>query len=575
MSVTDILEYAFERFNNGEYKEAMKGFMAAHVGSENPEEKEEIFQVIFKNFIEPNEEEFRQAYEKNVEKLISDKVVSNEVVPEYEELSLYMIPISDSEYYVWDRNNDCFWGSDSISTATWNSKAKKMFDSIIIDGFSDLRAILTEFKEYLYANSYFVLTENDARNRFFSFLMLPSILEMLPDSIHIYDDRQQLADFLYETGNYIPKTIKTINDYDYSDMMQKIHNKRLLEPKKNMPYVSIAIPTFNRGKKALENVHNLLKLLLDEEIEIVICNNSSKEQQEYYDEIEKIAEKDSRIKYKVMPSEAFEDSFVNVLKAVRTKYAILCSDEDFLINENITYALQELYEHVGYGIISFGTDTGYSDGYYRFDKGIEKKPGSSGLQAGFGCNYITGLCVNVEYLKKSNVISEYETKYKRKNGYYNQYTHCVYMAYLGYKEGMYATNLTLFCDCNSSGKLAVYKNGTFIMEHIFVEERIKQAKEQIEILFDMGVSYEEAVNCIFFFVSRLFSLTRIGYGHYYEEMINKHSWEENCKEIAVFFDNLMEKLKKEKQFGDDALTALRQNFIVLYSKEINESPERF
>ena len=574
MSVTSLLQYAFERFDANEYDDAVKAFMAAHTASDDSEEKSDIFGVLRENFIEPNRQEFRKAYRDNIEALKARKCFNGFNSPEYGELSLDMIPVSDEKYYIWDKIGGSFWGSEPITVDFENKARKKLFDSIIIDGFSDMRSVIAESREYEYAHIYFVIEDEDTLNRFFSFLAIPNMSAFFKDNVHVFREREELFGYLYRTGNYIPKTIKINSDFDYAKRMEEIHRKRLQEPKKNKPFLSIGIPTLNRGKKMLENVKHLQEMVLDEEIEFVISNNSSVKETEFYDEIETLAKNDSRIKYRVMPSDSYAESVTNVLKLISSDHGLFSSDEDYLIPDRIMDVLQEVFEHQEYGIVCFGTDAGNLD-YYRFNSGFGVEPGTPGFQGGLGCNYITGLCFDMKCIRAENLIEKFASDLKDKNEYYMYYTHSVYAAYLGYHKGIYATDITLFSDSNDGKNGNVYVDGEFTYKHIFVEARIKQADDQINTIVYFQFPHDIVVNGIFYVFSRIFNLTRVAYGHYYDEMVKEHSWEENCKLISDFFNETMNRLCKENIFNAKTVDVLRENFIVMYSKELSEYPERF
>ncbi|SEM24579.1 hypothetical protein SAMN04487770_13023 [Butyrivibrio sp. ob235] len=568
MSVENILQYAFDKFDEGNYDEAMKAFVAAHVASDNPGQKADIFGVVYENFIHPNEEEFREAYYENINTLTEKGILKDTELPGYDECSLMMVPVSDTLYYIWNKAENRFYSGHHYDfSVKVTENVYRSIDSIIIDDFSDLKMILDETSKQLYRQEYIILDNIRAKCEFFSFMMIPKVAEQIDQATCIFLDRKKFLDYLYETGNYIPRTIKTASNYDYAKEMSDLHIRRISEDKKRTPFVAITMPTFNRGKKALENVKRLQALLYDEEVAFVICNNSSTEETEYYDEIEKLSHSDSRIKYFIKPSKCFMDSAENVFRFNEAKYTLFCSDEDFIIGENFGYALEELNRRPQFGVYCFGVR---GENYYLDDKPIEKPPGSFGLQGGFGCNYMTGTCIKPEEIEKNDLINRY-SKYRENNEYYYHYTHCVYLAYLAHKGGLWSPNIPLFYD-SVGNDLEKEETDDEVREHIRVEGRIKESDGQVEILQDMDANKDEALDCVLGIMINLYMRVRVAYGFYYKGMSKLHSWDEVCEIIDNYFYALLKRLGSSTFFDNEDLVALYINYEKRKENEHNDIP---
>ncbi len=227
MSFESILQFAFNCFERSEYKEAIKGFMAAYVSTEDEEIKNEIFNMIFKNFIEPNDEEFKMVYIKNIDILKKNGCLNDIEIPSYEDLALYMIPVSDNEYFVWNKEEKIFWRKDSFIISSIEDKGKKLFDSIIIDNCSDLREYYQDLYERMYSHFYIVLNNEMMLKQFFSFFIIPDIKKIITKNLHIFSSKAVLKKYLITSNNYIPKTIKGEYVLEYKDLLTDIHNKRI------------------------------------------------------------------------------------------------------------------------------------------------------------------------------------------------------------------------------------------------------------------------------------------------------------------------------------------------------------
>ncbi len=572
MSVESLLQYAFDRFDENNYDDAMKGFIAAHVASEDQDQKADIFGVVYENFIKPNEEEFERAFSENIKTLVSREILNEEVVPDFDDNSLLMVPVSDTTYYVWSKAENRFYSGQHFDfSQEQNEDSVSFIDSIIIDGFSNLKIILDVTAKEKYSHEYIVLENESTRHEFFSFFMIPGVADYLDIHTRIFFSRKELMDHIYETGNYIPRTIKSAGGYDFAKDMSELHAKRILEEKKRAPMVAITIPTFNRGKKALENVKHLQGLMYDEEVEFIICNNSSTNETEYYDEIEKLSHEDSRIKYYVKPSEGYHNSVENVFGFSDAKYALFCSDEDFIIGENFSYVLEVLNRNPDVGVICFGV---LGDDYYLGEGAVRKNAGSLGLQAGLGCTYISGICIKTRDVIENRLIEKFG-KFSD-NLYYKYYAHCVYTGYLAYKYGLYAPDVPIFFD--SVGNVLKNKdndNESKSPEHIRLDHRLKQSEDQIKILTCMELDKEVMMNCMISVFLNMYKRLRVAYGYYFEEMNQVHTWDESCKIINECFMNQAGDLNTQGIFNEDDIVILISNYYKYIEEEMNKKPVDF
>nr|WP_026497335.1 glycosyltransferase [Butyrivibrio sp. WCD3002] len=572
MSVESLLQYAFDRFDENNYDDAIKGFIAAHVASEDQDQKADIFGVVYENFIKPNEEEFRNAFTENIRAMIEKGIISEDDAPDYENNALLMIPVSDTVYYVWNKVENRFYSGQHYDFSYNKSEiSSKAVDSIIIDGFSNLKMIIDVVAKNKYLHEYVVVEDEAIRNELFSFFMIPGVVSGLGDKIKIFYARQDLLYHLYETGNYIPRTIKCATGYDYSEDMSKLHDKRISEKKRSVPMVAITIPTFNRGKKALENVKRLQGLMYDEEVEFIICNNSSTKEVEYYDEIEKLSAQDSRIKYYVKPSEGFHQSVENVFGFSDSKYALFCSDEDYIIGENFSYVLEELAGNPDVGVICFGV---LGEDYYLREGVIRKQPGSYALQSGFGCTYISGICIKTKYIKENRLIEKF-SKFGD-NVFYRYYAHCVYTAYLAHKYGLYAPNIPIFSDSvgnvlanNESDKV------TEAPEHVRLDQRLEQAEAQNKLLTCMNLDKETLTGCMISIFCGLIMRLRVAYGFYYDYMNKMHTWDESCEIINNSFVKQAKLFSEQGVLTEDEVPFLITNYLKYAKEEINNRPVNF
>lgn len=95
--------------------------------------------------------------------------------------------------------------------------------------------------------------------------------------------------------------------------------------------ITICIPTFNRGKKALENLHKMLNISSAFFGEFLILDNNSTKQKKEYLNIKKISQENKKIKYiKKKENTGFGGNLLDCFIFSETKYIIIVSDEDMI-----------------------------------------------------------------------------------------------------------------------------------------------------------------------------------------------------------------------------------------------------
>ena len=111
----------------------------------------------------------------------------------------------------------------------------------------------------------------------------------------------------------MPRLIVAKDSQIYTAFFEKLHEKRLLEKQtKDNVFLTIGIPSYNRGKILLENIKHLQCLEYDAEIEFVVSNNGSQIEAEYYDQISKL--NDSRLVYTSFQSnQGYASNVLNVM----------------------------------------------------------------------------------------------------------------------------------------------------------------------------------------------------------------------------------------------------------------------
>lgn len=329
--------YAYFLFSCGEYATFFEIYIKAQKYGYSSEERR---QFIYNSFIEPNIEVMKSNYTKNMEKMKS-KGFSGKAI-EFDTLTYWLITTGNkNEYYVYDKETDCIRNKISLNinnTDPYNFETSKVSSDYLLIENRDEKAIYENISEVISSRKRIYVIMND-RQELLSYFQGFLIDDKLLDKLTIFDNEGSFKQYFTNNSNYLPRTILGSSEdiEKYQKIIEEIHQYRLTDEGRSGDNIllSICMPSYNRGKRAYDNVIHTLKSELDEEIEIVLSNSgSNNENQAFYEDIDKID--DSRISYfKFDINEGFSLSAVcRPLKLGRGKYVLLLSDEDLLdLNE--------------------------------------------------------------------------------------------------------------------------------------------------------------------------------------------------------------------------------------------------
>lgn len=379
-------------FESERYEEAVLNWVRAY---DLNYERESIIENIYNCFIQPNEQEFRKNYEQNGEGFTQ--------VP-FEACALDFIPLGENKFYIFDREEKIFRGIITLEEEPLRG-AKVEFSDILYTDTWDIREILPDMKENLRDVVYILLGELESK--FVSFFKLPGFRELYLGNVITFADEELMREFFEQYEEfYLPKEIVTTDAEKYWKLIHDIHEKRICHvdiERKNI-FLSICIPSYNRGKIALENVRHLLSCPYDSEIEIIVSNNGSTKGMEEYDAIKNI--EDSRIRYhKFAENQGYAANILKVCSMAKGKYALLVSDEDLMLLENLGKFLNAVRENSNCGAIFVGKGDGILNWKAEEDGTIEvteqgiRASGPAGHWA-----YISGFAYNMELCRRLNAL---------------------------------------------------------------------------------------------------------------------------------------------------------------------------
>lgn len=553
-------ENAVALFEAGNYDDAVAGFIEIY---ESGFMCETIIRDIYNCFIIPNQEEFRTNFLHNNVGITS---------LDYEELPIDFIPVTEEKFYLFNREEKHFQGWIELGI----EESERHFESVCIAGIWDLRDLFPSMKSGSW-RKYYVNMEN-VESYFVSFLKLPNFTsDYLKDTVFFSSSGQMKQYFIENDEIYMPHIFCTNEDEKYRKIIQDVHNIRIqnsFAARKNI-FLSICIPSWNRGSILLKTVRNLLNLKYDAEIEIVISNNGSDQDWEGYHELKDLG--DSRIKYfEFERNQGYASNVRKVLELAEGDFAILASDEDWMLLDNFALLLDDLWNHSDMGII---TTTGLGPGFAN-KRVINFTAGYEALSLALNLNYITGNTFNMELFHKNMVLSRFDAM--RGNSFLEYYAHCVLAALTcegaeARESGILLWDSKMLQEQEAPKKTNNRSGG--ISEYATLNSRLEQQNSSIELLIKaLKLEPEELISLTMERMIKTYYVLSITCCNHVNEMLEEYHWIDICmilyKNNIALFEHKLSQLVKRQQF--DVRSAMVSIFFRWYNrKKIMESlPEQ-
>lgn len=222
--------------------------------------------------------------------------------------------------------------------------------------------------------------------------------------------------------------------------------------------ITICIITYNRGKRALENVNNILTQINNEWC-VLVLNNGSNLEVNFYDEIKNLSEINSQLFYVRHPINIqIHGNFRSCFDYAKSRYIMILSDEDFINSDGLfsTLSILKFYEKVGVcrpsiaphpELITPGNSYVFQDNYF-----IGGKAALNGFA--FVGNYISGVIYNVELIKNMGLLEVYDRKIIAHRNYPHLYLDLLVSSKL---DVLITSNVTVL---ERKGEETLIENGT-------------------------------------------------------------------------------------------------------------------
>lgn len=506
-------EMGIKFFEDMQYESAVEYFIEAYnLGAY----QEEIIENLYSCFIIPNDMEFRKNYEEN------KKEIGN---VEYEDLKIDFIPVSDTKYYLFDKEEKEFLGHFEIEEQKIEKEVE--FQSLLIVDIWDIREIQPFIEKKRWNTVYMVFKEQ--KEKFFSFLKLPEFKKIYLENFVVFESEQMMQLFFKTYPQfYLPKQLLAIDDEYYAQVLKEIHIDRIennADIERDV-FLSICIPSYNRGSRALEAVKAICQSEYDSEIEVIVSNNASTHDVEGYEIIKNMS--DSRVVY--CENETNVGALENILKLLEVakgRYAVLSSDEDIMITSNLSYYMNLIQQNRNCGVFTTGGEGG------NFGPCVEREPdtytrGRDAVIHAINSNYMTGVCYNMELLR--GIDSVEEVRKNQDNAMVRSYPHC----FMNVRSALRSDVLAIhYPPLWYAGEAADSDEDESIpKEYMLIDAREEQHVGAVKLCIQLGLR-DEALG--YLYIERtwkflwLIYINTIHYQEYYQK--NNLTWEKLSKDV--------------------------------------------
>lgn len=289
--------------------------------------------------------------------------------------------------------------------------------------------------------------------------------------------------------------------------------------------LSICIPSYNRGHRALELVKSVLEFECPD-IEIVVSNNGSTKNIEGYKAIQ--AMQSERLQYNEFEeNQQYVGNINKVIKMARGRFCLIISDEDMLDKEGLYAYLDIMKNNPHIGAIRTATSVHYN--------GIEDIYLEAGIEAieGFFLvnNYLSGIIYNRSVI--SDEVIDVLAMENSENIAYRLYTHMIIDIYAMLAAGVLRSSKMLVIEGRSEDtnneRYERYMHG-----YASVKGRLEQMKGYLDIIDDIVCCDADNIKCTMVQLLILKTLYMIGY-------IRKYYIESQWEEMIKIINQIMKK----------------------------------
>ncbi|MCR5649859.1 MAG: glycosyltransferase [Lachnospiraceae bacterium] len=284
-----------------------------------------------------------------------------------------------------------------------------------------------------------------------------------------------------------------------------------MEPERYSKLLSICIPSYNRGHRALGLVKSLLEMKCvseREDVEIIVSNNGSTLYTEEYDEISHFS--GERFIYNRFDENIqYWGNYNETVKLSNGHYCFLISDEDRIGESSVAALLEFLEDGPDFGVMKTASTVHYKD----------NAPGRAAAgedaikQFYMAGNYISGALYNRRYVT-DDLIDGLKNLYKTDEGYY-YYPHLFVEAYVINQADFYFFDGCTVIEGDDEGDMPQAKA---VSLPVFAswESRVAQLAGYFKLIRDLNIDDARKQLMFMMAVCKTISLVVVVKGQYLE-----------------------------------------------------------
>jgi glycosyltransferase involved in cell wall biosynthesis len=304
---------------------------------------------------------------------------------------------------------------------------------------------------------------------------------------------------------------------------------------KNIMLLSICIPSYNRGHRALELVRNLIAMKYSsEEIEIICSNNGSDKNIEGYKELKHL--KNEKFRYHEFASnQNFVGNINQLIKMSEGEFCMLLSDEDSIVEENLEWYLYVLKNNPQLGIVKGRSDKMY----YTLDEKYAKA-GKEAIDAFYlRGNYVSGVIYNRKIIT-NKLVDAYAETYVDDVAYY-YYPHMFYDTAALVQSDFYSSHIWLVEEGKPEQDAPIAENGpkTFLAYETY-QKRLEQMHGFTNQIRDLEINVSLKFHLFLLNVEKTAYLIGLSEKKYIQ---NGYDWNLIVKEESQFMKKELEVLE--------------------------------
>lgn len=462
-------------------------FFSQQYGTHN----DNIESFLFEAFVKPNLLEMQQNYEHNTKLLAQQMTLNSDNFPEFNHLQYWTLPTIEKNYYF-----------------LYDKQKHVIIKRLLIMDSNEIEELITTdvFSNYLcdidYEPFQLISISNAAklRNKK-AYVVIRDIQKFLAslqgsklsmkniDHLVIFEHANAFKQYFENSSQYLPRNVseRQSGDYSLTNIIKSLHYNRLNNAPKEEKSVllSIGIPSYNRGHRALLNIKHLLQLCYDYEVEFIVSNNGTvNETKEQYDEISAI--KDSRITYfSFDTNQGFSKNFTKVCELAKGQYILFISDEDY-IDINVLPSILDMLSNYEETLAIMKTSTTVQIKW----EDVTASMGESALSTFmFTSNYMSGHIFNRELIQQYKAIDY--LKLNQNNNIVYWYPHMYLELLLAQYGDIISTSNLLVLEGKAEKtefEKSVIASNVSIPHYATIESRLEQHRDFLIILSQLEIN---------------------------------------------------------------------------------------